>query len=269
VSERASITDAAIDEFPSPLPFGDDGRHLEVDFSSEARADLVTSILCQCLRDAKGRAPTESVVREWTLHRRLQGLLAIERAGGAPASTIQLRCSATGCGESMELDLDLGQFTLHDQPPVFEVDLAPSVRAAVRLPTGTDHRRWQATGSGGEASEARMARDLVQTIHGRPLPDGQDLPQEWIARLAEALEERDPLTALRLATRCPACGATVDLELDLEAHLLAGARMRRSRLLDAVHQLSLAYHWSEREILALPRQRREEYLARLRAEALP
>jgi hypothetical protein len=40
-------------------------------------------------------------------------------------------------------------------------------------------------------------------------------------------------------------------------------------LLDAVHQLARAYHWSEREILALPRERRRQYLARVREEPAP
>jgi hypothetical protein len=72
-------------------------------------------------------------------------------------------------------------------------------------------------------------------------------------------------TALRLTARCPACCESADVEFDLERHLLASAAARQARLLDTVHRLARAYHWSEREI-PLPRGRRE-HISRECAEA--
>jgi hypothetical protein len=37
-------------------------------------------------------------------------------------------------------------------------------------------------------------------------------------------------------------------------------------LLDQIHRLAANYHWSEQEILALPKQRRTAYLRRLDRE---
>jgi hypothetical protein len=255
-------------EFPLPLPFGEAAEHLEPDFAADPRPDLVTRVLHACLRAADGGAPDTDSLWRWTLHRRLQGLLAVERAGGGARAEIELRCPHAGCGEAMAIDLDLERFVLPDPPPRFDVEVAPGVRARVRLPSGEDQRRWAAQAPG-PVPEQRLARDLVEAINGEPLNGSDAMPAEWLEPLAGALEERDPLTALRLTTRCPACGAPVDAEFDLEAHLLRSAAARQARLLDAVHRLARAYHWSEGEILALPRSRRQQYLERLRAEPAP
>lgn len=269
MKQRASAQDAAMQEFTLPRPFGESGADLELDFSGGARPDLVTHLLCACLRDADERAPAPVQVWDWTLHRRLQALIAIECAGGATHSTLQLTCPRADCGELMELDLDLERFRMPGQPAAFDVAPAPGVRLSVRLPCGADQRRWHTAADTGEAIEVRAARELVQAVNGTPLGEGVELSPQWMEPLAAALEQRDPLTALSLTTRCPACGEALTVDFDLEHHLLLRAQARQQRLLDAVHVLARAYHWSEREILALPRRRREQYLARVRAEAAP
>jgi hypothetical protein len=269
VKQRASARDAAMQAFALPRPFGEEGGDLDVDFSAGDRPELVTRILCACLRDSAGRAPQPAEVSDWTLHRRLQGLLAVERAGSGARGTLRLACPHAGCGEPMELDLDLDRFALPEPALVFDVEVAPGVQLTARMPSGDDQRRWHAAAKAGEAIETIVARELVKAVNGEPPATGADLPPEWIDPLAEALEERDPLTALQLTTRCPACGKAVAVEFDLEEHLLRRARARQEDLLDAVHCLARAYHWSECEIVALPRERRRHYLARVRAEAVP
>ncbi len=261
MKQPASAPGAAMPVFALRRPFGEDAADLELDFGASPRAELVTALLGNCLRD--GATPGETW--EWTLHRRLQALIAIERAGGTQSAAVRSRCPHAGCAEPMELELDLAQFVLPEGPERFECDAAPGVRLAARLPTGADQRRW-CSESRGTSPESRFARELVVAVNGEALAHDAELAPEWLEPLAEALEAHDPLTALRLTTHCPACGESVALEFDLEAHLLASAAARQARLLDAVHRLARAYHWSEREILALPRRRREQYLARVRAE---
>jgi hypothetical protein len=248
---------------PLPRPFGAEAGDLDLDFTADAGPVLVTRILCSCLRDAQGHAPAEAAVWNWTLHRRLQALIAVERAGGGNAGSVRLNCPHAGCAQPMELDLDLEHFRLPDQPLQFDLDIASDVRLSVRLPSGADQRRWCHEASRGGALEPRLARELVQAVNDEPLTEGEPLPRHWFEQLATALEERDPLTALHLRARCPACGEAVAVEFDLERHLLQSAAGRQARLLDTVHRLAGAYHWSEREILALPRHRREQYLSRV------
>jgi len=262
MTRLAAAHDGAKSAFALRRPFGEDAADLELDFAAAPRAELVTAVLGNCLRELS----TPDETWEWSLHRRLQALIAVERASGTHSAALHARCPDDGCGEPMELDLDLAQFVLPDQPERFECDVAPGVRLAVRLPTGADQRRWRSDALTGADPQPGLARELVLTVNGAPLADDAAFAVEWIEPLADALAARDPLTALRLVTRCPACGRSGAIAFDLEAHLLSSAAARQAQLLDTVHRLARAYHWSEREILALPRGRREHYLARVRAE---
>jgi hypothetical protein len=62
-----------------------------------------------------------------------------------------------------------------------------------------------------------------------------------------------------LASVCPACGASHPVALD--PYLVT--RRSPRELYDEVHLLAWHYHWSEAEILALPRDRRQLYLRRI------
>ena len=53
------------------------------------------------------------------------------------------------------------------------------------------------------------------------------------------------------------------LPFDVAAFLDGEMGARAARLLDEVHLLALSYHWSEAEILALPSDRRQDYLKRI------
>jgi hypothetical protein len=59
---------------------------------------------------------------------------------------------------------------------------------------------------------------------------------------------------------CDICGRPNDHEIDLfETALEMLARAQRSLIVSA-HRLASHYHWSEREIFAVPEWRRRQYL---------
>lgn len=85
------------------------------------------------------------------------------------------------------------------------------------------------------------------------------------AALIAALEARTAGLALEIGTACTECGAAMVLPFDVATFLDAELGARAAQLLDEVHLIASAYHWSEREILALPTPRRHDYLARILA----
>jgi hypothetical protein len=133
----------------------------------------------------------------------------------------------------------------------------------VALPTGEDQKTWL---KWGQAEPRAMARQLVRSVDGRPPVDGWEVPDAWIDGLEAELKQRDPLTALELEARCPACGAPLKVEFDLETELLKRFEVRQARMLRHVHRLASAYHWSEAQILRLPAWRRNYYLSQLEEE---
>jgi len=65
-----------------------------------------------------------------------------------------------------------------------------------------------------------------------------------------------PEVAQAALAACPACGASNEIAVDPYLVLAASPE----ELFVEVHLLASAYHWSEAEILALPRARRQLYL---------
>jgi hypothetical protein len=90
----------------------------------------------------------------------------------------------------------------------------------------------------------------------------QTLDEDEIARIETALEQAAPELAQQLQLACPECGEQHQVQLDW----YRGIHKPIDELLDQIHRLAANYHWSEQEILALPKQRRTAYLRRLDRE---
>lgn len=93
-------------------------------------------------------------------------------------------------------------------------------------------------------------------------------PHEWLDdgaldRIAAAMEEAAPHADVSVAHVCDACSATTEAMFDPALFLWAALSHRAELLADEVHALARAYHWSERDILALTPARRRRYLGRL------
>jgi len=243
------------------LPFGSKASHLDTDLHSGSRSQQVTFLLEACLSVSYGDP------RQWTLPRRLQGLLAIALAGGDSSLTLLARCTNLQCGKPMDLDLDLGRFVT--DLPDERFDWSPDGRATVslRLPNTVDQERWRDRGLTGDAEALRaMAASLVVVIDGKAPAPGFLVPEAWMDTLTDAFEIRDPLTSLELEADCPECGERNRIPLNLEHLLLDHLRDRQRRLREEVHCLASAYHWSEAAIVELPPWRRAIYVARVRQE---
>jgi hypothetical protein len=226
---------------------------LDLDWYGGGRAERVTRLLQACVPGAGDE------VWRWTLHQRTQALLALDLAADEPRTTLTARCSRESCGQPMELEVDLSAFVLGERPQQLAWRTEAGTELVLRVPRGEDHQRWEA------ADAPPSAAAIAQTL----LASEIEIRPQWLEPLGEALEELDPLNVLTLAAMCPACGAQSEMALDLEALLLERAAARRERLIDVVHRIARAYHWSEAEILALPPARRTLYLERIEREIAP
>jgi hypothetical protein len=125
----------------------------------------------------------------------------------------------------------------------------------LRVPTGADQLRALRTPR--PARRERLLRDLevVDPMHHSALPEV--LSAEDFARCEEALEAQAPEVACTVSAPCPECGHANAVDIDPYGALARNP----GGLLAEVHQLAWHYHWSESEILGLPRARRMQYLA--------
>lgn len=167
--------------------------------------------------------------------------------------TAQPRCGA--CGEAFEIRFTAADVGLEGEGD----DDAPA--AAVIEGEGGSYTLHALTADDMIAAEAAGSADRARaTLLTRAAPDAPPGALDP-ARAAAALEVLDPLADISLAVHCPSCGAEDEQMLDVPGFVWREIEQRVPRLLREVADLARAFHWSERDILAMPAARRNFYLA--------
>jgi len=166
------------------------------------------------------------------------------------------RC--TGCEAWFDLELRRSQVPVKAAGPGYpfsEVALDDGRLLRVRVPTGVDQQAVLALDDEAAAA-ALLERCLVAEDEAPAAGLAAALGPGERTRVEEALEALAPEVGTRVRTRCPECAAEQVLEVDP----FGPERWLADRLYQEVHRLASTYHWSEEEILGLPRSRRRHYL---------
>lgn len=175
------------------------------------------------------------------------------------ASRLQGWTSCTGCGEKVEFDID-ANVLMTTQAEEHESQETLTVGGErFRLPTSRDLAEVMA------ASDADIAviRLLERCRVSRP--DSLAWSDAMLEEVEEKMASADPMAESRLALLCPTCGREWDGTLDIARFVWAEIEARAQRLLWEVHNLALAYGWTEAETLSLPAARRAMYLEMVQA----
>ncbi len=133
-----------------------------------------------------------------------------------------------------ELTIDVRRFRLH-------------------VPTGADQELVASIADPDEALRALVQSCLVEPAE---LAAAELSAADW-QRIEGAMEEVSPEVVTQVESRCPECNGANSVEVDPYACLHGDG----GGLLAEVHTLAMSYHWSEGQILELPRPRRQRYLA--------
>lgn len=126
--------------------------------------------------------------------------------------------------------------------------------ARLRVPTGRDQAAIADITDTFEAIAA-LARHCIVS-NDVSLADDPERLADDIEAIDAALQEVAPEVATSVSTECPDCGYENTTPFDIAALLIS----RLDNPLEDVHEIASIYHWSETEILSLPRQRRQDYL---------
>jgi hypothetical protein len=244
-----------------------------------AAARLITEVLCRCVARIGAVQPvTPDVARALLVADRQLLLLRIRELSFGDRCTGTLACPWPGCAAKVDID-----FSTHDIPvraadaltPTYRIELSDAAAVVddagvahraviVRLPTGADQ---EAIGAEVMTNPARALTLLLERcVVGAdpPVEDTTDLVQRLSPRARQeieaALEERAPALDLEMALTCPECGRAFTAPLDITDFFFGELRTSRDLLYRQVHYIAFHYHWSEREILALPREKRLAYI---------
>ncbi len=77
--------------------------------------------------------------------------------------------------------------------------------------------------------------------------------------IIEVMEELGPVLTTDLSINCPECGSSQSVQFDIQSYLLTRLKNESKKLTAEIHSIALAYGWSHREILDLPRSLRQTY----------
>lgn len=167
-------------------------------------------------------------------------------------------CPAEGCGQRIDIAFGIEEFLAHHMPEPGEWPTEPddepgwfrpsqsSAQVSFCLPTVAD--QFAVIG------RPNAAEELTQRCV-RPA----DIPARLLQQVEEAMESLAPSLSSDLTGVCPECGAEVLVGFDARWYCLRELRNRAAFIYQDVDLLARRYHWSERDILALPHGRRTAY----------
>lgn len=191
-----------------------------------------------------------------TFHERDLALVDVRRSLFGDGFDGVVCCPA--CGEVFDIRLDLA--ALDRSPPAaepvrVEVD---GYAAQVRPPIAADVSPVTIAAPA-EYAEALFVRCVLEaTHHGAPIAADR-LPAAVRAAAASALSAQG-MEGPYADLTCGDCGRDWRAPIDIARGLLDDLDDWARRLLYDIHSLASAYHWSERDIIALPMRRRLFYL---------
>jgi hypothetical protein len=168
-------------------------------------------------------------------------------------------CTAPSCGEPIEVVFGITAYLHYHRPRRFRG--AAACEAGWYGLNGTEVRFRMPTIS--DLLAALEAPDAAALLHERCVrPPG---PATAVARrIDRALQALAPRLDDDIGGSCPSCGTFVELHFEPVSYVLAELRDAATLLYAHVHELALAYHWSEQAILALDRRRRAGYVELIR-----
>jgi len=244
----------------------------------QASASLVTAILSRCVKRIGAVAPvTPDVARALLVADRQYLLLKLREATFGPRVLAGLSCPWPDCGKKVDIDFRMSDIPVRESEArslVHALELsagaiyagadgAPRRDISFRLPNGDDQERLapMLLENEAEALAALLARCIVPNGDGR---SGEEivgsLPPMTRFEIEEAMRRLAPEIELTMETDCPECGREVAVPFDLQDFFFGELRISRDLLYREIHYLAYHYHWSEREIMEMPRAKRRSYI---------
>lgn len=191
-------------------------------------------------------------------------LLALRQHVFGERLDLQIACPQ--CANRLELDLHTTDLlaAVPDAPQALEGQVEHrGWRVRFRLLDSRDMIDAAALADPAEA-RAELLRRCILDVTAPDIPanaaPAPDLPAEIQSLILSGMQQLDPASSFNFDIACPACGHRWSAPFDILSFLWAEIEAWALRTLHEIHLLASAYGWSETDILALGRQRRQTYL---------
>lgn len=243
-------------------------------------ASVVTGLLARCIKRIGALTDIDaSLVRNMLVSDRSYLMMRLREMTFGRKVDVILQCPDVSCRKSMDITLFLDEMRIERQPlseRCFTMHLSCAVegkereQVEFRLPTGADQ----------EALASVVHLDEQKAIHCllsrciRRIGEQTDIDEAVIGALPESvrseieakIQQLTPDLEIELEGVCPECQNAFSAPIDLTAFVMTEIRRNVRHLAREVHFVAWYYHWSEQDILALPRQKRLRYIELLQEE---
>ena len=177
-----------------------------------------------------------------------KALLALRQRWFGEHVDAELQCTACGEFSALSFNVSLLSVNSGDENQLNQATQAISLMELLGIEAHSDaeHRLTQLT------AQSRC----IDLAAAAALLSGPDAPA-----VVESLEIALSGLDLVLATECVSCGAAVSQPFDVQAFVSEEINRTRDQIFDDIHRIACHYHWSEEQIVAMPRRRRRRYLS--------
>jgi hypothetical protein len=230
-------------------------------------ARLVTEVLSRRVRRLGDVSPvTPQVARELLVADRQYLLLQLRRRTFGDLVRADLVCPWPDCGQRVSLAFSLDQVPVEEaaqRAEAYTIRLGDT-EATFRLPNGADQEELSELLASNEAEAATLllARCLLRLGADGP-PDRarvSALTAADRAAIETRMAELAPRVEQTMQAECAECRRTFLAPFDVQRLFLGDLHAEGEQLYHEVHYLAYHYHWSEREIMEMTRERRRTYI---------
>lgn len=262
------------------------GREEELlaDNNGKDSASRVTELLSRCVKSIGTISPVyEKIASNLLIADRQYLLLRLREVTYGDQVQATIFCPWPGCGRKVDLDFSINDIPVKESEykgPIYEMELSSDAaltikreklrRIRFRLPNGEDQEMISPLLTENEANAlAMLLRRCIVSVDSIENPG-----EELISKLSPSarieierqMEAVSPKVELDMQAECPECNREFILPLDLHEFFLGEFKSSLDLLYREVHYLAYYYHWSEKEIMDMSREKRRNYIAILADE---
>ncbi len=226
----------------------------ESGFAVNSLAEQVSIILMQALERVAGLVVSEELVCSLCSGDRRYLILQLEALIDPSPQWLTSNCQA--CDELIQFQINPATMPVKPSGKGFpQTSIALSIGdVSLRVPTGVDEEEL-ANRAQNEKNAMNILLNRLLYSSAQPV-DASELNAEDLDLIDMTLDEMTPQAGGAASITCPYCTKQQQISIDNYAWIT-----RKIQRLDKdIHTLAIHYHWSEKEILALPRYRRQRYL---------
>lgn len=217
-------------------------------------AEQVSIILAHALDRVAGLVVSEELVCSLSSGDRRYLILQLEALIDPSPQWLTSNCQA--CDELIQFQINPATMPVKPAGKGFpQTSISLSIGdVSLRVPTGADEEDL--------ANKAQNEKNAMNILLNRLLyssaqrVDAGELNAEDLDLIDMTLDEMSPQAGGAASIICPYCAHPQQISIDNYAWITR----KIQRLDEDIHTLAIHYHWSEKEILVLPRNRRQRYL---------